>query len=56
MTSAVVEKWIYQLKRIEPFVFTIDDENIISFIEVNAAFTKPKFTAKSLVTVEVIIR
>lgn len=51
-----VEKWIIELNQSEPLVFTIDDNNMSSFIEVKARFLQPKYAVNSMVSVEVIIR
>ncbi|XP_068969892.1 trafficking protein particle complex subunit 11 isoform X1 [Bombus flavifrons] len=51
-----VEKWVVELNKSEPIVFTIDDNNMSSFIEVKARFLQPKYVVNSMVTAEVIIR
>lgn len=51
-----VEKWVVELNKSEPIVFTIDDNNMSSFIEVKARFLQPKYAFNSMVTAEVIIR
>ncbi|XP_043524770.1 trafficking protein particle complex subunit 11 isoform X1 [Frieseomelitta varia] len=51
-----VEKWVMELNKSEPIVFTIDNNNMSSFIEVKARFLQPKYAVNSMVTTEVIIR
>lgn len=51
-----LEKWKVELSRQEPIVFTIDDNNMASFIDVKAQFLKSKYIVDEDVTVEVIIR
>lgn len=51
-----IEKWVIELNQSEPIVFTIDDNNMSSFIEVKARFLQPKYAVNSMVSVEVIIR
>ncbi|XP_014211822.1 trafficking protein particle complex subunit 11 isoform X2 [Copidosoma floridanum] len=50
------EKWSAQVKRSEPFNFTIDDDNMTTFIDVKARFTQPKYTVNSVVIIEVFVR
>lgn len=56
MRYPAVEKWVVELNKSEPIVFTIDDNNMSSFIEVKARFLQPKYAVNSMVTAEVIIR
>ncbi|XP_076289261.1 trafficking protein particle complex subunit 11 gry isoform X2 [Lasioglossum baleicum] len=51
-----LEKWETELNKVEPIVFTIDDNNMSSFVEVKARFLQPKYAVNSLVNVEVIVR
>ncbi|KAK2581512.1 hypothetical protein KPH14_005173 [Odynerus spinipes] len=51
-----LEKWKLELNRQEPITFTIDDNNMTSFIDVKAQFLKPRYIVDDDVTVEVIIR
>lgn len=50
------EKWSAHVKTNEPFVFTIDDDNMTSFVEVKARFTQPKYTIDSKITIEIFVR
>lgn len=45
-----------ELNKSEPIVFTIDDNNMSSFVEVKARFLQPKYAVNSTVGVEVILR
>lgn len=56
MKYPAIEKWVIELNQSEPIVFTIDDNNMSSFIEVKARFLQPKYAVNSMVSVEVIIR
>ncbi|XP_033218517.1 trafficking protein particle complex subunit 11 [Belonocnema kinseyi] len=49
-------KWNSQLNQPEPILFTMDDNNAASFIEVKARFTEPKYSVNSTVTIEVLVR
>ncbi|XP_078045285.1 trafficking protein particle complex subunit 11 gry isoform X2 [Augochlora pura] len=51
-----LEKWEAEFNKTEPIVFTIDDNNMSSFVEVKARFLQPKYAVNSVVNVEVIIR
>ncbi|KAI4476951.1 hypothetical protein M0804_013131 [Polistes exclamans] len=51
-----LEKWKLELARQEPIIFTIDDNNMASFIDVKAQFLKSSYMVNENVTVEVIIR
>lgn len=51
-----LEKWVMELNKSEPIVFTIDDNNMSSFVEVKARFLQPKYAVNSTVGVEVILR
>ncbi|XP_076654121.1 trafficking protein particle complex subunit 11 gry isoform X2 [Halictus rubicundus] len=51
-----LEKWETELNKVEPIVFTIDDSNMSSFVEVKGRFLQPKYAVNSLVSVEVIVR
>lgn len=51
-----LSKWSTQVNRNEPFVFTIDDDNTTSFIDVKARFTQPKYVINSKVSIEIFIR
>lgn len=56
-TEAVaVEKWNIVANQSEPFVITIDANNMATFIEVKARFTQKSYTVNSNVTIEVFIR
>ncbi|XP_001606110.2 trafficking protein particle complex subunit 11 [Nasonia vitripennis] len=56
LKGSAVDKWTTMVNRNEPFIFTIDDDNMTSFIDVKARFTQPKYTINSTVTIEVFIR
>nr|XP_034182161.1 trafficking protein particle complex subunit 11 isoform X1 [Osmia lignaria]XP_034182162.1 trafficking protein particle complex subunit 11 isoform X1 [Osmia lignaria]XP_034182163.1 trafficking protein particle complex subunit 11 isoform X1 [Osmia lignaria]XP_034182165.1 trafficking protein particle complex subunit 11 isoform X1 [Osmia lignaria]XP_034182166.1 trafficking protein particle complex subunit 11 isoform X1 [Osmia lignaria] len=56
MRHTALEKWVMELNRPEPLVFTIDDNNMSSFIEVKARFLQPKYAVNSTIDTEVIIR
>lgn len=51
-----LEKWAMELGQSEPIAFTIDDNNMTSFVEVKARFSQSKYAINSTVGVEVIIR
>ncbi|XP_076754890.1 trafficking protein particle complex subunit 11 gry isoform X1 [Xylocopa sonorina] len=51
-----IEKWVMELNQSEPIVFTIDDNNMSSFIEVKARFLQPKYAVNSTVNAEIIVR
>lgn len=53
---SAISKWIMEFNRPDPIVFTIDDNNMSSFVEVKARFLQPKYSASAMVTVEVIVR
>ncbi|XP_014236114.1 trafficking protein particle complex subunit 11 [Trichogramma pretiosum] len=56
LKNSVIDNWMTQLNRKEPLIFKIDDDNMASFIDVRARFTKPSYSIKSTVTIEVFIR
>ncbi|XP_017788618.1 PREDICTED: trafficking protein particle complex subunit 11 [Habropoda laboriosa] len=56
VTHSAVEKWVMGLNQSEPIVFTIDDNNMSSFIEVKARFLQPTYAVNSTVSAEIIIR
>ncbi|XP_054008075.1 trafficking protein particle complex subunit 11 isoform X1 [Hylaeus anthracinus] len=53
---SALDKWVMDLNQSEPIVFTIDDNNMSSFVEVKARFLQAKYAVNSTVSVEVIIR
>lgn len=56
LKSSAVNKWSSQVNRNEPFIFTIDDDNATSFIEVKARFTQSKYNINSTISIEIFIR
>ncbi|XP_031844601.1 trafficking protein particle complex subunit 11 gry isoform X2 [Nomia melanderi] len=56
VTFPALEKWKLELNKSEPIFFTIDDNNMSSFIEIKARFLQAKYAVNSTVNVEVIIR
>lgn len=56
MRHTALEKWVMELNRPEPLIFTIDDNNMSSFIEVKARFLQAKYAVNSTIDTEVIIR
>ncbi|CAK9810108.1 Trafficking protein particle complex subunit 11 [Anthophora plagiata] len=56
VSHSAIEKWVMGLNQSEPIVFTIDDNNMSSFIEVKARFLQPTYAVNSTVSAEVIIR
>lgn len=56
MKFIAIEKWITELNRSEPLVFTIDDNNLTSFMGVKAHFTQPRYQVNSMITVQVLVR
>ena len=56
LKNLAITKWTTQLNKNEPFIFTIDDDNMTSFIDVKARFTKSKYTVNATVSVEVFVR
>ncbi|XP_057320612.1 trafficking protein particle complex subunit 11 [Microplitis mediator] len=51
-----VDKWTSELNRPDNFMFTIDDNNISSFINVKASFSSPQYTVGGPVIVNVFVR
>lgn len=51
-----MEKWMMELSRPEPNIFTIDDNNMTSFIDFKARFLQRAYAVNTMITVEVIIR
>ncbi|KAL0106721.1 hypothetical protein PUN28_015336 [Cardiocondyla obscurior] len=51
-----VEKWMLELNRSEPIIFTIDDNNITSCIDLKARFLQQTYAVNTMITVEVIVR
>ncbi|XP_023290786.1 trafficking protein particle complex subunit 11 isoform X2 [Orussus abietinus] len=52
-----MEKWTAELNRPEPLLFTIDDNNMATFVEVKARFTEgPLISVDSVLIVEVFVR
>ncbi|XP_058808677.1 trafficking protein particle complex subunit 11 [Phymastichus coffea] len=56
LKESAVQKWSAHLNRSEPFIFTIDDDNMTSFINAKARFSQPKYMINSMVTIEVFVR
>ncbi|KAJ8683030.1 hypothetical protein QAD02_018822 [Eretmocerus hayati] len=56
LRDSAADKWISQLSKPEPLTFTIDDDNMASFIDVKASFTSPKYTLNSVITIQIFIR
>ncbi|XP_043685900.1 trafficking protein particle complex subunit 11 isoform X1 [Vespula pensylvanica] len=56
LKRVALEKWKLELNRQEPIMFTIDDNNMTSFIDVKAQFLKPRYIVDEDVMIEVIIR
>ncbi|XP_046424871.1 trafficking protein particle complex subunit 11 isoform X1 [Neodiprion fabricii] len=54
--SLAMEKWNIIANKSEPFVITIDANNMATFMEVKARFTQKTYTVRSNVTIEVFIR
>lgn len=50
------QKWKMELSRPEPIVFTVEDNNIASFIEVKARFSQAKYTINDTVMIEIFVR
>ncbi|XP_076626915.1 trafficking protein particle complex subunit 11 gry isoform X2 [Colletes latitarsis] len=53
---SALDQWVINLNQTEPIVFTIDDNNMSSFVEVKARFLQAKYAVDSTVSVEVIVR
>lgn len=51
-----MEKWMLELNRSEPSVFTIDDNNMTSFVDLKARFLQQTYAVNTMITVEVIVR
>lgn len=51
-----MEKWVSELSRSEPNIFTIDDNNMTSFVDVKARFLQQTYAVNTMITVEVIVR
>ncbi|XP_018405542.1 PREDICTED: trafficking protein particle complex subunit 11 isoform X1 [Cyphomyrmex costatus] len=51
-----MEKWMLELNRSEPNIFTIDDNNMTSFIDLKARFLQQMYAVNTMITVEVIVR
>lgn len=51
-----MEKWMLELDRSEPNIFTIDDNNMTSFVDLKARFLQPTYAVNTMITVEVIVR
>ncbi|XP_011691077.1 PREDICTED: trafficking protein particle complex subunit 11-like [Wasmannia auropunctata] len=51
-----VEKWMLELNRSEPNIFTIDDNNMTSFVDLKARFLQQTYAVNTMITVEVIVR
>lgn len=45
-----------ELNRSEPNIFTIDDNNMTSFVDLKARFLQPTYAVNTMITVEVIVR
>lgn len=51
-----MEKWAIELSRPEPSIFTIDDNNMTSFIDLKTRFLQRAYAVNTMIIVEVIIR
>jgi len=51
-----IEKWMLELNRSEPNIFTIDDNNMTSFVDLKARFLQQTYAVNTMITVQVIVR
>jgi len=51
-----IEKWMLELNRSEPNIFTIDDNNMTLFVDLKARFLQQTYAVNTMITVQVIVR
>lgn len=52
----MADKWLEQLNQLEPLVFTFEDDNMITFMDVKACFSNSQYVVNSIVAIEVFVR